>query len=345
MSLQVKNAAAAAELLSALKSEDLNEINKKLGAFETFDALVAMLEMVKKNFNDYLFLGSLTLYKWKNSRLDFMLRVATSGIIPVGIYVGVETTDYDQARHFVISMRDAEKELTKKYWGESRNLAAKFRFYPEYRSENLQSRICDIAKNHVGKGPGMIEQANLFSVGGMFGKNTSMGITKPAGGATTCILVARAVWQAAGINVIQNDTAFNVPKGLFATLPKGTFGYTEFKGGDVSGLTVKSGDIFHIKGDDFTNGNDSTHVGIIMAAIGDTWLTVEGGSGDHKTKTNTRKIVKIGSGNWAGRLSFENDINLTSAGARPIVGWYSVNKIDSSRFIQAIAGYETGQNK
>lgn len=334
MSLKIKNTIAAVELQAALKKEDLNLINQKLANFQTFDALVVMLDLAKKSFNDYLFLSSLTAFKGTTTRLDFLLRVATSGIIPAGTYSGIGKEDYNAARLFVISMRDDEKDLTEKYWGASRQSASRFKFYPEYSEGSLTDRICAIAKDHVGKGPGMDEQAELFSIGGMFGKSTAMGITKPQGGATTCILVARAIWHAAGINVIQGDTTFNVPKGLFATLPKSLFGYTEFTGGDVSGLTAKAGDIFHIKGDNFDNGNDSTHVGLIVAAMGDTWLTVEGGSGNHITKSNVRKLVKVSTGNWAGRLSFANDIGITSAGARPIVGWYSAGKIVPSCLMQ-----------
>jgi hypothetical protein len=279
--------------------------------------------------------------KWKNTKVEFLLKVALIGIVPSGVYAGVEKTDYQAARIFIITMRDLEKDTLKNIgWSESRLLAAGYRFYPEFTEGNLRDRICEIAIQHVGKGPGMDEQAALFSIGGMFGKNTAMGITKPAGGATTCILVARAVWHAAGINIIQKDTTFNVPKGLFATLPKNMFGYSEFKGGNLSELTVNKGDIFHIQGDNFDNGNDSSHVGIIINPIGESWSTVEGGSGNHITKSTMRKLVKVTTGKWAGRYTFEDDMNLTSAGIRPIVGWYSVSKIMTSRFIQPNAAVE-----
>lgn len=339
MALQIKNSSLAAELMAALKQEDQNTINQILTKLGAFDSLVAILNMAK-DFNTYLLLGSLTMFKWKNTYLDFLLRVATTGTIPVGVFVGVEKKDYHNARWFVISAREAEKDLTNKLWGSSREKASKFRFYPEFTSDGLRDRICQIAQDHVGKGPQMEEQGELFSVGGMFGKSPAMGMTRPAGGATTCILVARAVWHAAGVNVILKDTTVNVPKGLFAALPQSTFGYTEFKG-DLANLTVKRGDIFHIRGDNFKNGNDSTHVGIMTSPAGNVWSTVEGGAGDHITKTNHRKIVKITSGKWAGKYTFENDINITDAGARPIVGWYSLDKIDTSRIMTSSDTAET----
>ena len=74
-------------------------------------------------------------------------------------------------------------------------------------------------------------------------------------------------------------------------------------------------------------------MGVIVAINSDgTWSTVEGGASDHVTRAKTRKLVSSQGSSW-GKFAFDGDANATSAGVRPLQGWYSVDKVDPTRWM------------
>src|SRR5262249_49424126 len=216
-------------------------------------------------------------------------------------------------------------------------------FFPEMlrRHRNRRERICAIAGDHANLGPGDVKQAVLFSLGGLYTFPAAKAGTKPGVG-TTCLLFSRSVLHAAGCNVIGGATSrftCSCPSGMMAELPKTAFGYISAKEYDnPAGARPQRGDGFHIMGDTFKDRknregthNDSSHVGIIVEVLSDkSWNPVEGGASDHVTRRRQRKLVAVTSkfGKWA----FEDDTE-TTAGQRPLQGWWSIDKITGTQWM------------
>jgi hypothetical protein len=272
---------------------------------------------------------------------EFYVRLAKHGFIPPGL--PAMTKDFfDSARHMVLLARAEKKKLVEKLWPKPELVASTKPFFPEMlrRHSNRRDRICAIASDHANLGPGQTKQAALFSLGGLYGFQAAKAGTKPGVG-TTCLLFSRSVLHAAGCNVIGGRTSryiCNCPSGMMAELPKSTFGYVSAAEYDnAAGTRPQRGDIFHIKGDNFKDktgadsGNDSSHVGIIVEVLNDkSWITVEGGASDHVTRRRERKLVAVTSNH--GKWAFEGDTQ-TTAGVRPLQGWWSVDKISSSQWM------------
>ena len=126
---------------------------------------------------------------------------------------------------------------------------------------------------------------------------------------------------------------------MMAELPKTTFGYVSAKEYDnPAGARPQRGDIFHIRGDNFRDKtgadtkNDSSHVGVIVEVLGEkSWITVEGGARDHVTQRRPRKLVEVTSNH--GKLAFADDTE-TTAGVRPLQGWWSIDRISGGQWMQ-----------
>ena len=295
------------------------------------DALVSCLELADAESNVFVDLARQAV---KKERPQFSVQLVNNGSIPQGSYLGITPGDYDTARSFILRVRAEKAHLAQRLWGQASDIAATDCFYPEFllRFPGRRDRICGLADAHAGVGPHEDEQVSLFSLGGRYDYRQADAGTKPGG--TTCILVARSLWHAAGCNVIWNgiSSACNVPKGLDANLNKSQFGFMPASEYD-KGMRPQAGDIFHIQGDPFVNAKgekiDSTHVGVITNVEGDVWSTVEGGATDHVTRSNQRRIIRVTSphGKWA----FDND--RVSCGVRPLKGWYSVDRINTDKWM------------
>jgi hypothetical protein len=203
-----------------------------------------------------------------------------------------------------------------------------------------RARVCAVAQAHANKGPHDQYQIALFSLGGLYDYNVADRGTSPNG--TTCLLFARSVLHAAGWNVIDagpratTRSSCGCPNGtgeldnLYADHPRY---YTRATAAAMA-VGPQPGDVFHIQGPNydsasFGNNIDSTHVGVVISASGDTWMTVEGGRGDHVTRARVRKLISAGTEQWA----FEDDVDIAAAKHRPIKGWFDISKLATNRWM------------
>jgi hypothetical protein len=328
----------SAKFKATARSGDYSQAFDHLQGLSLSDALVSCLELADAEGEVFATLASNAV---NMERPQFSVKLVKTGSIPRGRYLGIissleDESDYDTARTFILGVRANKAPLALRLWGVAVNTAATACFYPEFllAFRERRARICGLADAHAGLGPHKYAQAALFSLGGRYDYRQADAGTEPGGAATTCILVARAVWHAAGCNVIWKDMSpvCNVQAGLFANLKKGAFGYVPASAYEA-GMRPQPGDIFHIQGAPFVTKdkkeNDSSHVGLIVEVAGEVWSTVEGGAGDHVTKKNTRTIIQVNS--KYGKRAFDKDP--VSCGPRPLQGWYSVDKIDTDTWM------------
>lgn len=127
------------------------------------------------------------------------------------------------------------------------------------------------------------------------------------------------------------NTLYNVPQGL-SNLPLNKSAIVD--GSKLNhGCTPSNGDFFHLQGKPFSNGSDSTHVGIIvLRPLIDPWedciqywTVVEGGQdrGNKWTKLNHKRFIK--------RSAYPPDTKLvwgfkedTTGCGRTIQKWYDL---------------------
>jgi len=274
----------------------------------------------------------------KKEKPQFCVQVARNGFIPQDLYGGVANIEYHFARIFIIRAREEKTKVTSTLWDTSENYAKSKLFYPEVarNAGDKRNRICEFAKQHVNLSPEDGRQVAFFSLGGLYGHSKAKAGTRPKG--TTCILFARSVYQAAGCNMIGPHTSRGlcyVPEGLSKVFLMDSYGYVKASELD-KGKTPQRGDLFHIRGDNFKDkdGNvtdtDSSHVGIIIAVAdgGKTLTTIEGGASDHVTRQHIRQLVPSNSKH--GKWKFADDS--TTAGDRPLQGWYSVEQINTGNW-------------
>ncbi len=198
--------------------------------------------------------------------------------------------------------------------GKLKENAKKYIFFTEFYESlsNSRQRIAAVAKAHAGADLGDDLLTVLYSLGGFFGKSeTDNGLrdAKRSGG-TTCIMTARAVYHAAGLQMIGGrepsvgtpggpqmelgipvqKTAATGKKFTEATLMRDDqylFGLKGFNDDDERNRPqLEVGDIYYVDGDgDFrfllrSNGSLAAHVGIIVDNHGGRYVdTVDGGSG------------------------------------------------------------------
>lgn len=199
--------------------------------------------------------------------------------------------------------------------GNRKSNARTYSFYPEFRTETaISTRVAKIAEAHSDMGETNTELKALYSLGGYFGEATAKtwSRVKLAGG-TTCIMTARAIYQASGAQMIGADEKMSIgtPNGSSELgVPTGN---KEWKNHlkvwradlDVNGQGVHYGgfkdtgearpgfgvgDIYLLSGHgDHTlldrpataatpTGTLAPHVGIITNQAGDQYRTVDGGS-------------------------------------------------------------------
>lgn len=207
----------------------------------------------------------------------------------------------------------------------------KYIFFTEFYESlsNKRSRIAAIAKAHAGADLGSDLLTVLYSLGGTFSKSetdTGLRDAKRAGG-TTCIMTARAVYHAAGMQMIGNrkpsvgtpggpQLELGVPMQRQANSGKllteasimradqidfGLRGFNDDNESEANRPQFEMGDIYYIDGDgDFkfllrNNGSLAAHVGIIVDAKGGRIVdTIDGGSGTGaKVDLNLNREVKF----------------------------------------------------
>ena len=209
--------------------------------------------------------------------------------------------------------------------------AKSYIFFTEFYESltDSRSRIAALAKAHAGADLGNDLLTVLYSLGGFFGKTeTDTGVrdARKAGG-TTCIMTARAVYHAAGLQMIgERQPSVGTPGGpqLELGLPVqktlntgkrlteasmlrgdqyefGLKGFNDDNADEKNRPQLKVGDIYYVDGDgDFkfllrSNGSLAAHVGIVVDNRGGRIVdTVDGGSGTGaKIDLNPNREVKF----------------------------------------------------
>jgi hypothetical protein len=192
--------------------------------------------------------------------------------------------------------------------------AGQFIFYPEFYHEfpdSVDARIAAVARAHAGMGPSSPDLPALYTLGGLFDGAASLTQLKAmgqGGGGTSCVMTARAIYHAAGCDMIDGSPlTLNTPNGPVIDLGTPTR-KTRMNGsrylqarrirGDLAddGKAFKDtdrdvrphltiGDIYYVEGTGDHlylargNGALAVHVGIIVGHNGDTYYTVDGGQG------------------------------------------------------------------
>ncbi len=255
---------------------------------------------------------------------DFALDFIYAGAMPQKPYALVDWIDYDNARD--VYLRAWEKSKRPTWWTSRDKNSKEVCLYPEYGEGNtVRQTIMQLAQDHVGLGPGNRFQANLFALGGRYTFGIGMQGARPSGKGTTCMLFARSILHAAGINVIGRYTpTWNAcDSGLAAEISHLNC-YVSTKAA-TSPPAPKPGDIFHIQGQDFPGNVGSAHVGIIVSMDGDRWTCVMGGASDHVTARVSYTLKKVTGSTKYGTYYFPEDNKV--AFIRGLHGYWSIDKI------------------
>lgn len=327
---------------AAAKAGRYEEALRALQEFGVYAGIASCMDLAETDRSAFEALAAQATGKPGNSWAQFYVRLVKDGCMPQGVQ-SMTGDFYHAARYLILLAREQKKKVVDTLWPKAEIVAKSKPFYPEWLRaySSRRDRICAIAADHANLGPGDQKQAVLFSLGGLYTLQNAAAGTKPAIG-TTCLLFVRSVLHAAGCNVISPSTSrftCNCPNGMYAELPLKAFGYVNASEFDKpGGRRPQRGDIFHIQGENFRNrdtneltNRDSSHVGVIVNLAGDkSWTTVEGGASDHVTRRRQRRLVEVKSeyGNWA----FEDDTE-TTAGRRPLRGWWSIANINASQWM------------
>jgi hypothetical protein len=201
--------------------------------------------------------------------------------------------------------------------------SAQYIFYPEFCTQfpdSVDQRIAAVARAHAGMGPSSPDLPALYTLGGRFDGAAALTQLKAmgkGGGGTSCVMTARAVYHAAGCDMIDgSEPSLNTPNGPVIDLgtPTKTTNsvFDQKKNQWVQKTSLKArhiradiaddgkafaavnkdvrphltiGDIYLIEGSGDHiflargNGAFAVHVGIIVGHDGENYFTVDGGSG------------------------------------------------------------------
>jgi hypothetical protein len=207
--------------------------------------------------------------------------------------------------------------------------ATQYIFYPEFVTAYpaLRERIAALALAHAGMGKSSDELTVLYSLGGYFSEKEAGDWSKSIGpsAGTTCVMTARAVYQAAGARMIgQRVPKVTTPTGPVIDLGVPTIKVSKGTNQKYPQATVNRdgmapvaadtpppkpqlqvGDIYMVEGDSDHpfllrgGGALAPHVGIITAAgASDRYNTVDGGqgSGGDVGKHENRKLEQTATG-------------------------------------------------
>src|SRR5262249_22312137 len=141
-----------------------------------------------------------------NTKAHFCVRLVKDGFVPQKAYNGLAPIDYHFARMVLIRARSEKKTVFERKWPLAQTVAKTKPFYPEIMrsTPGLRDRIVQVAILHNNLGPGNGMQIALFSLGCSLPYDAAERSPHPGG--TTCVLVARGVYHAAGIDVIGPHT-------------------------------------------------------------------------------------------------------------------------------------------
>lgn len=202
-------------------------------------------------------------------------------------------------------------------------------FYPEFDSTEPRERVIDASLAHSNMGPANEELTILYSLGGFFDWDTANTWKDSVGkGPTTCVMTARAVYHAAGLNILgSKDPTVGTPNGADDALGLPAKKYSAAKNKNITVTTVRRddqnqwaggydatrndqadmkpqflpGDIYLVNGEPGHEqllrggGALATHVGLVVRMVGDIVDTVDGGNGNGgsvKFCPNRRLILK-----------------------------------------------------
>jgi hypothetical protein len=262
---------------------------------------------------------------------DFALDFIYGGYMPQKPYSLMDWIDYDNARE--VYLRSFEKTKRPPAWPTDRHINSKLvSFYPEYGWwRTRRASVIQLAIDHCDLGPGNRFQANLFCLGGRYTFSIGMQGAHPSGPGTTCMLFARSILHAAGINVIGSatPTSCSCDKGLNAEL-KHLGCYVDTKS-STNMPTPNPGDIFHIEGPPFKGGYGSAHVGIIISIAGNKWTCIQGGASNHVTKRVTYTVKPTTNKTW-GNWCFEEDYASVKM-VRGIRGYWNIDNIGTGHYM------------
>ncbi len=197
--------------------------------------------------------------------------------------------------------------------GKLKENASKWQFYPEFHgtSVSLADRIARIALAHSEMTPSDSEFLPLYSLGGYFDAvAVKNGLPKPYATGTTCVMTARAVYQAAGANMIGDRApTVNTPNGPDIDLSRPSIKSRSYLSSKTNRWVTETysdpnvkrnvfdendknnvpqlgvGDVYFIQGDGDAKYlmrpgrlDLAPHVGIVATRAGMRFTTVDGGS-------------------------------------------------------------------
>jgi hypothetical protein len=311
---------------AAAAADKVPDAFSTLAGMPVVQGLICCLRLAEE---DWPYLESLAARATGTDRAHFCVRLVKDGFVPQNAYNGLTPIDYHFARMILLRARAEKKKVFDAKWPTAKTAAKKRPFYPEVMRKytDLRERIIQVASMHEDRGPRDGMQIALFSLGGFLSYYAAEGSTHPHG--TTCILFARGVYQAAGIDVIGPSTPTDGRvDGFFSQFENiKKAAYVAWPGKDKP--TLQPGDVFHIQGENTASGTDSTHVGIVIYG-GEVWQTIEGGGSDHVNREVSRPL--IASSSSRGKWRFKND-NYSGENAskqiiqRPVVGYVDAGRV------------------
>lgn len=267
---------------------------------------------------------------------DFTLDFIYGGYMPQKGYSAMGWLDYDNARE--VYLRAFEKAKRPASWPDRHDNASTVCLYPEYlQGRTRRAAIVQLARDHVDLGPGNRYQANLFCLGGRYTYSIGMQGASPGGAGTTCMLFARSILHAAGINVIGAVTpkSCSCDKGLNSEIAHlGCYINTKSA---LNAPQPKPGDVFHIRGPNFKAGYGSDHVGVIVSVVGNQWTCIQGGAKNHVTGLKTYTVAPMAGDKTHGNWYFLEDGGVTLASGavarRGIQGYWDIDSIGDGHFM------------
>ncbi len=307
----------------------LDSLPAKLGGVNNAQSLQPIIDQLAAGAGDSAMRGriaSMAASKTRGEMDDKVLNVMAAGalgVLPGGdslrpvlepIYGWRVNSFLSALRHAMVGSKALRETMKKR--------AGQFIFYPEFCTEfpdSVDQRIAAVARAHAGMGPSSPDLPALYTLGGLFDGGAALTQLKAmgkGGGGTSCVMTARAVYHAAGCDMIDgSEPTLNTPNGPvidLGTPTKQTNMVKNEKNRYVQKTTLKArhiradiaddgkafaaankdvrphltiGDIFLIEGSGDHiflargNGAFAVHVGIIVGHDGDSYYTVDGGSG------------------------------------------------------------------
>jgi len=283
----------------------------------------------------------------ENAPLRNILAAGLTGLVLGGELMSCEITEGPRPYRvdpFLNQLRNAMLRTPAVHQMTQEN-ARLYIFYPEFAVGNasVRERVVRAALAHSSMSPKNDQFVPLYSLGGLFdAKTTEAGIPKSFGRGTTCVMTARAVYHAAGAEMIgQRLPGVNTPHGPDVDLgvparkvvgidPKthqNRYGLDpevdreKFDDLNVAPPPLSPGDIYFIAGHgpfayllrpesinaEGKGGDLAGHVGIVTIRNGFTYWTVDGGaaSGNEIEVKGPRDIKFVKDVGWTlGSVSY-----------------------------------------